>query len=87
MIQIESKIDCQLSLEGTKVVFSAFDSGFEETYRHEQGLYDFIAENLECYDADEWGALAASCTQELEEIISELEDSLQYAKELLAKGT
>lgn len=86
-MQIESKIDCQLSLEGCKVVFSVFDSGFAETYRHEQTLYDFVAENLECYDADEWGELDASGIQELEEIISELEDSLQYAKELLAKGT
>ena len=87
MIQIVSKIDCDLTLEGSKLVFAAFDSGYVETYRHEQSLYDFVSENIECYDADEWGPLDASCTQELEEIISELEDSLQYAKELLAKGT
>ena len=87
MIQIESKIDCQLSLEGTKLVFSAFDSSFDETYRHEQSLYDFISENIECYDADEWGPLDASGTEELKEIVGELEDALQYAKELLAKGT
>ena len=87
MIQIESKIDCDLTLEGSKLVFAAYDSGCIETYRHEQSLYDFISANIECYDAEEWGPLDASGTQELEDIIGELEDALQYAKELLAKGT
>jgi uncharacterized protein (UPF0332 family) len=85
-VQIVTKTDISLVMEGDKIVFSAFDSSFDETYRHEQGLYDFISENLDCYDSDEWGSLDRSSKEELESIISELEDALQYAKELLAKA-
>lgn len=86
-MQIVTKTDIDLVLEGDKVVLLTFDSDREETFRDEQGLYEFISENLECYDADEWGPLDMASKQELEAIVSELEDALQYAKELLAKAS
>jgi hypothetical protein len=80
------KVEYDLVIEGSDVVLRSFvvDEMVDE---HKLDLYEFLAEALGCYDVDVWGSLRPEDITDLKQLISDLDDAVQFGKELLAKAT